>query len=422
MLKASPAACAVVVSLLFCAPAGAQQAQDLPATTQDLPATADQPIDQQGARQPNPPPPDQQVDRQGNQSNKPPVSQRVREYVERNPVVQKLNGDGFYPRIGGLSPGSGLAGGIGYRRNVGGIFLSASGLVSTKAYRGIDAEARFVDTRRFVVASTLRFRNDTQDDFYGLGIDTTDADRVDFGVRTTDVVTDASARVARGLHVGAEIGYLVPSVRPGRDDHLRSIEQLYTDVTAPGLVRQPNFEHHTVFAEMDSRDAEGFPRRGGYYRVAYGIWDDRSFDEFDFRRTDLTGAQFLSLTPKNVVAVRLELTYANNKPGERVPFYLLPYVGGGDTVRAFREFRFRDENAGIFNVELRHKIHSLAHVAAFADFGKVAHDWQDINPTDVKKAYGVGLRAGSDDRMYLRFDATWGDDGTRLFLKFSPAF
>src|ERR1041384_2299600 len=210
MLKAFPAACAVLVTSLLCAPALAQDAQDLP-------AAADQPVDQQGARQPNPRPPDQPVDSQGNQSNKPPVSQRVREYVERNPVVKKLNGAAFYPRIGGLAPGSGLAGGVGYRRNVGGVFLSASGLMSTKAYRGIDAEARYVDTRRFQMASTLKFRNNTQDDFYGLGMNTTDADRVDFGIRTTDVVTAASARIVRGLHVGAEIGYPMPSVRHGRD-------------------------------------------------------------------------------------------------------------------------------------------------------------------------------------------------------------
>jgi hemolysin activation/secretion protein len=97
-------------------------------------------------------------------------------------------------------------------------------------------------------------------------------------------------------------------------------------------------------------------------------------------------------------------------------------VGGGDTIRSFREFRFRDENAGIFNAEFRHKIHSMAHVAGFVDFGKVAHDWQDINPSHVKRAYGVGLRGGTDEKTYVRMDFAWGDEGTRVFLKFTPAF
>jgi hypothetical protein len=352
----------------------------------------------------------------------PPIVQKVRNYVQQSPIVQRLTGDGFYPRIDGLSQGSGLAGGGGYRRHLDWAFVDVSAAISTKAYRGVDAQARWIDTPRFRAATLLTFRNNTQDDFYGVGNDSTDATRVDYGIRTTDLTARASARVVRALRLGVDVGYLIPAVRHGRDDHLRSIGQVFNDVTAPGLARQPNFEHYGVFAEVDSRDAAGFPRRGGLYHAAYSIWDDRSFDEYDFRRFDVTGSQFVSLTSKTVVALRLALSYANNKPGDRVPFYLMPYVGGGDSVRSFREFRFRDENAGIFNLELRRKIHAIAQLVGFIDFGKVAHDWQDINPTNLKRGYGVGLRAGTDERTYIRFDVAWGDDGTRVFLKLTPSF
>jgi outer membrane protein assembly factor BamA len=403
MLKAFPTACAAaVVFLVVCSPVMAQN------------AAGDQPAAQSQADQP-PGAPAQATDQ-------PPVVQKIRSYIEKNPIVQRFHGDGFYPRIGGLSPGSGLAGGGGYRRHLDWAYVDVSGAVSTKAYRGIDATVGWIDTKYVDVSTKLTFRNNTQDDFYGLGIDTTDATRVDFGIRSTDVSTRAAAHVTPWLRLGADVGYYVPAVRHGRDDHLRTIEAVFTDATAPGLARQPHFVHDSVFAEVDSRDAHGFPRRGGFYRATYSLWNDRTFDEYDFRRIDLVGSQFVSLTPKSVVALRLDLIYANNAPGDRVPFYLLPYVGGGDTVRAFREFRFRDENAGVFNVELRRKIHPMAHVAAFVDVGKVAHDWQDINPMHVKRAYGFGLRGGSDDRLYLRFDVAYGDDGTRVFLKFTPAF
>jgi len=128
------------------------------------------------------------------------------------------------------------------------------------------------------------------------------------------------------------------------------------------------------------------------------------------------------LPTRSVLALRVALSYTNNEPGDRVPFYLLPYVGGGDTVRSFREMRFRDENAGVFNVELRHKLHSFVYVAGFADFGKVARDWEDINLLDLKKAYGIGLRAGTDQRTFFRVDVGRGDGGTRVFLKFTPSF
>src|SRR6266850_1058391 len=215
-----------------------------------------------------------------------------------------------------------------------------------------------------------KVRNNTQDDFYGLGMDSTDATRVDYGIRSTDLSTGAAVHVTPWLRLGADVGYLVPSVRHGRDDNLRTIETIFTDATAPGLAEQPDFVHDSVFAELDSRDAHGFPRRGGFYRASYALWNDRTLEQYNFRRSDIVGSHFISVARNDVVALRLGLSYANNAPGDRVPFYMLPYVGGGDTIRSFREFRFRDENAGVVNAEFRHKVHSMAHVAGFVDFGK----------------------------------------------------
>src|SRR5262245_473919 len=410
MLKLLPTLGAVAMSLLLCAPArGQNTAGDSPPTPSPqttAESKADQLTDGSG----------QAIDQSS------PTVRQVRHFIENSATVQRLKGDGHYPRIGGLSPGSGLAGGAGYRRHLNWAYVDVSGAISTKAYRGIDVQVRWIDTPRVQLANLLTFRNNTQDDFYGLGNDTTDATRVDYGIRSTDFGARGSVRVIRRLRLGADIGYFIPAVRHGRDNSLQSIAQTFNDDTAPGLARQPNFEHHSVFAVIDSRDAEGFPRRGGLYRAAYAIWNDRSFDEYDFRRFDITGSQFISLPTRSVVALRLALSYANNAPGDRVPFYPLPYIGGGDTVRSFREFRFRYENAGVFNVELRHKIHPMAYVAGFVDFGKVAHDWQDITPTDLKKAYGVGLRGGTDEKTYFRFDVAFGDGGARVFLKFTPSF
>jgi len=404
MLKRVPTAYAVaVVLLLFCSPA---MAQNTAADQTSAESKADSPAD--GSAQATDQPP--------------PMVRKVRNYIQNSPIVQKLKGDGFYPRIGGLSPGSGLAGGAGYRQHFGWAYIDVSGAISTKAYRGVDATAGWLETKRVELATRLAFRNNTQDDFYGLGMDTTDTTRVDYGIRSTDVTTGAAVHATPWFSLGGDIGYYMSTVRHGRDDNLRTIETLFTDATAPGLARQPDFVHESVFAQVDSRDARGFPRRGGFYRAAYALWNDRTLEEYNFRRFDVVGAQFLSLARNDVVALRLGLSYANNAPGDRVPFYLLPYVGGGDTVRAFREFRFRDENAGVFNAELRHQVHSMVYVAGFMDFGKVARDWQDINPHDLKRAYGFGVRGGSDDKTYVRLDVAYGDDGTRVFLKFTPSF
>jgi outer membrane protein assembly factor BamA len=310
---------------------------------------------------------------------------------------------------------------------MGWLYLDLSAAASTKAYTGVDARVRWLQTSSTIssgleVWTDLRYRNNTQDDFYGLGDGSTNAGRVDFGITTTDLVARVIEHVRPGLTLGGNVGYLMPDVRRGRDDNLRSIDTVYTDATAPGLAQQPNFLHEDAFVEIDGRDAHGFPTRGGLYRAAFAHWDDRTFNQFDFNRLDIEGSQFFGLTKLDVVAVRLRLAYANNSPGDRIPFYMLPYIGGGDTDRGYREFRFRDENAGLFSAEYRHRVHPMAYLAGFVDVGKVAHDWQDIVPTHTKPAYGVGLRLGSDKSVFARLDVAHADEGTRIFLKFSAAF
>src|SRR5262245_38329343 len=260
MFTLLPTLGAVAVSLLLCSPAkGQNTAGDAPPNPSPQSTTeskADQPVDGSGQATEEPS----------------PTVRKVRNFIENSPIVQKFKGEGFYPRIGGLSPGSGLAGGAGYRRRLNWVYVDVSGAISTKAYRGFDVQVRWIDTPRFQLANLVTFRNNTQDDFYGLGNDTTDATRVDYGIRSTDFGARGSVRVIRRLRLGADIGYFIPAVRHGRDNSLQSIAQTFNDDTAPGLARQPNFEHHSVFAVIDSRDAEGFPRRGGLYRAAYAIW------------------------------------------------------------------------------------------------------------------------------------------------------
>ena len=395
---------AVTLSLLICSPTWAQTAD---------PATIEIKADETPAA-----PPEQTAD-------KPTVVEKVRGYVEKSPLAQRGSSDGFYPRLGGLSTGSGLAGGGGYRRHFGSLYAELSGAVSTKVYLGVDAKVRWLQTSEegFEIWTDFKYRDNTQDDFYALGLDSTTDSRVDYGLRSNDIVVRSLGHVGPWFRVGTDVGYYTPDLRHGRNGQLPSIEQVYTDATAPGLDRQANFLHSSVFTEIDSRDVRGFPHRGGLYRVTYAFWNDRSFEEYDFRRFDIQGSQFVGLTSKDVVAVQLTLSYANNARGDRIPFFMLPYAGGGHSMRAFHEFRFRDENAGVFNAEFRHRVHKWAHVAGFVDMGKVAHDWQDINLKNLKTGYGFGVRAGNDNRSFGRLDVGFGGgEGVRVFLKFSPSF
>ena len=216
-----------------------------------------------------------------------------------------------------------------------------------------------------------------------------------------------------------------PDIRSGTDKRYLSIEQLFTDVEAPGLLGDPGFLHTTVFAEIDRRDMRGNPASGGFYRVSYGVWDDHNLDAFDFRRLDGILAHHVPIvaSKKHVLSGRLGFSYTNNEDGQRVPFYFLPYVGGVDTVRSFNEFRFKDENALWLGAEYRWVVIKYASVVAFLDVGEVQRNWQDIDLEGMKRGYGFGVRAHTRTQTFARFDVgTGGGEGWQIFVKLGPSF
>jgi outer membrane protein assembly factor BamA len=197
----------------------------------------------------------------------------------------------------------------------------------------------------------------------------------------------------------------------------------FTDLEAPGVAAPPDFLHTTFFAEIDSRDAPGNPRSGGFYRAALGIWDDRGLDQFDFKRFDGEVAQFIPIvTKKHVIASRVGVAYVNNTGGERVPFYFVPYVGGSRTLRGYDEFRFQDENAMWWNTEYRWNAIEYLDVALFYDVGKVTPNWDDINLSNTRRAWGIGFRAASTKRVFARLDIGFGGDDRQIYFKLGPSF
>jgi outer membrane protein assembly factor BamA len=227
------------------------------------------------------------------------------------------------------------------------------------------------------------------------------------------------------LNVGTQVGYMSPEIGAGADDRYPSLEQIFSDLEAAGLVEQPNFLHTTFFAEIDTLDASGHPRQGGFYRASFGFWDDRTLERFDHKRFDVQAMHFVPFdeSKNHVVSGRIGTSYVNNVTGERVPFYFLPYVGGRDTVRSLREFRFKDENAVWIGAEYNYRPTKWVSVATFVDAGEVAPDWNDIDFRGMKAGYGVGLRVHSRTQTFARLDVgTGGGEGWQWFIKLGPSF
>jgi hypothetical protein len=350
-------------------------------------------------------------------------------YIEDNRILERLTiADGWYPRIGGLTTGGGFAGGAGYRKHLFNdqLFLNTSAAMSTKLYKEVMAEASYprLWNDRLEIGTRFAWRDFPQEDFFGIGANSQLSTRTNYAYESTDISGRVAVKPLRWLRIGSDIGLLAPTIGPGTDPRMPSTELVFGDIDAPGLREQPTFLYKNMFVEIDYRDQPGNARSGGLWRATYGAWNDRNLNQFDFGRFDGEAAHFIPIfDKKRVFALRAVVSYVNNDPGNRVPFYFLPYVGGSESVRSYREFRYRDENAFFFNIEYRWEAFSGLDMAIFYDKGEVAEDWQDIDFRELKTAYGIGFRFNTYKSVFLRLDiGTGGGEGTRLFFKFGPAF
>lgn len=359
------------------------------------------------------------------------LEDRAEAFNDKTQIVERLNGevDGWYPRLGGMTRGGGFAIGPGYRTHVAGgrLFADLSAGMSVKGYKSADVNVRWLQAfnDRVELWTDFRYEDFPQEDFFGLGLESSEAARTSYDFDSAEFLVRGVVTPIAWARVGASVGIMRPDIGPGTDKQFPSIEQLFTDAGAPGLLDQPDFLHTTFFGEIDYRDVRGNPRSGGFHRVSFGLWDDVTLEEFDFKRFDMVLTQYVPVgaARRHVLTGRLGTAYVNNETGERVPFYFLAYVGGVDTIRSFREFRFKDENALWMTAEYRWIPITWVSLAAFVDAGEVTPNWGDVDFRGMKTGYGFGVRVHSDKQTFARLDfGTGGGEGWQIFVKLGPSF
>jgi hypothetical protein len=339
--------------------------------------------------------------------------------------------EGFYPKLGSLTTGSGFAFGAGFRNRP--VFkyrgtLDVWAAASLKRYWAVEARSTFPDLangRLFAEAWANR-RVFPQEDFFGIGPDARRADQVSFALRTTALGARAAIRpvaAVSAVRAGAGVEYLTPRVGGGSDGAVPSIEALFSDVTAPGLARQPDYFRTSAFAEVDYRQPLN-ARRGGWYRLDISRYDDRDYGAYSFQQATVDLRQYVSfLAERRVLAGRAFLSTSTADAGQTIPFYLMPYLGGSDTLRGFREYRFRGPHALLLQAEYRYEIWSALEGAFFYDAGKVARERSELDLRNLEKDYGFGFRFNTDNGVVVRVDAGFGSsDGKHLYITFGGVF
>jgi outer membrane protein assembly factor BamA len=334
----------------------------------------------------------------------------------------------FHPLIGGLDTGSGFAFGTEFIKSDiagGALEYRMSGQASIAGYQryklGLGAP-KLAKGRVF-----LRFdfaqNNAPQEDLYGLGSNSATEDRTNFRLETTDYVGSAGVRIFKKLELGAHGGVLNTNVGPGTDERFPSSEEVFSPDAMPGLDRQPHYKYAGAFARVDSRNQPLNPRSGGLYTIDASYFLDRDFRAYSFRRWRVEAQQYFPFfNERRVIAVRGKLDLNSANWDQQVPFFMMPTVGGSEDLRGYREFRFRDKNSLVLNLEYRWEAFSGLDVALFGDAANVFPKADDIKLGDLKTSYGFGFRFNSERSVFLRIDVSFSPEGVRSFVKFNHVF
>jgi hypothetical protein len=264
--------------------------------------------------------------------------------------------------------------------------------------------------------------------FYGIGPNTSKSDLVDFSERDTFAGIDATNPLSSWIGIGGTIEGIFPDVNGVHSAGVRSIDQFYTEATAPGLATQPKFLHSEIFLHPHHADPLEFD-----YHIGYNFFTDMDTGHYSFRRfrADLRHNIYPERNkgrPKrtSVLSIRALLSLSDQSAANAIPFYLQETLGGSDIngdamLRGFADYRFRAPNLVMIQTQYERQVWKWFGVLAFYDTGQVAVRKSDLSFSDFRHSFGFGLNLWSAEKVVFRAYVGLGSgEGLHQFYGLAP--
>jgi len=354
----------------------------------------------------------------------PPKLSKAEEWVLKGEQLFLVDPSGFFPYFDSVYQGGGLTLGAGYRKFFGdNSFWDVKGLYSIKNYKLIQGDIISRDhlNRRLDYGLTAGWRDATQVSYFGIGPQTHKDDRTNFRFQESYFEGFGEFGILRWLPIRGGVGFEQWNTLEGQGDE-PSIETRHTSATAPGLGADIGYVHSRIATGIDSRISPGYTRRGGLYQATLHDYRETSGGGYSFQRLDLEAIQHVPLLRETWVLAargRMQTTLNNN---DIVPYFMLPSLGSGSTLRGFDTYRFRDLHSILFNAEFRWIPTVGLDMALFYDAGKVASRRGDLDFTHLKSDFGIGARFHGPAATPLRIDLAISNEGWRIVFAGGPIF
>jgi hypothetical protein len=304
--------------------------------------------------------------------------------------------------------------------------------------------------------------------YYGLGRNTTRTNQAFFGLGQTVVGTSAIVPLSRftatralNLSLVGEVNGRIVDVRSAPSDDRPSIEELYTEATAPGLTRQPGFlqlgegvrikpslaggrlrlDYLAKLQQFIAPSDSTYSFRRWTIDLRHDVPLYRTFAPADVRDTNgpndcaidvTTNACPSPLPPPSAsrnrtgtVGFRLFASRSSASDASVVPFYFQPTLGGSDIngqrlLPSYDDYRFRGPRVLVLQETLEHSIWGPLGLWLAADQGKVSLDGSRADGFLHSYALGLSLRAGGFPFVLVSW-ATGGGEGSHVAFTVSTS-
>jgi hypothetical protein len=199
---------------------------------------------------------------------------------------------------------------------------------------------------------------------------------------------------------------------------------------APGLDSPSTFTHYQFYIRPHYPNQEPF---GLIYKIGYEYYQDHGSGRYSFGRfrADLLHNLYLEHAGKDlrrdsILSFYGRLTLAQTAAGNSVPFYLQDTLGGTDingdpSLRGFADYRFRDPDNMVIEVEFNRRIWKPVGIMVFYDAGQVAAQASDLSLGKMRQSVGGGLTLWSATKVVFRaYVGFGGGEGTHTFVGILP--
>ena len=334
-----------------------------------------------------------------------------------------LQPSGIYPYFGSVYSGGGFTLGAGYRQFYGDrTHWDVKGLYSFKNYKNLEfsTDSWAHAGGKLDLHSRVGWRDAPQVTYYGLGMQSP-SEGSNFRLKQTYFGGNAQMRPGYNTVFGGTLDFDQYTLEPGAGNN-PSIETIHTPETAPGLGDNPDYLHIALSGGFDTRPSPGYARRGGLYQITYHNYNDTD-GTYSFDRVDGEIVQHIPVLRENWVISMHGLVQTTLDDDDIVPYFLMPSVGSGSTLRAYSSGRYRDRHSLLLSGELRWIANRQAlDMALFYDMGKVTSQWDDLSLKGLKSNVGIGVRFHGPAFTPLRIELAHGRSGFNLVFSGSAAF